>query len=729
MVEDRKSRMTIKFPSMRRFPSMVPIAVGALVWICASVLVVYAWRETQKRAERDAMAGLQAEAGLVVSLLQQRLQAFELVTTGAASLASGPAMPTREEWNDYVAGLDLPGRFPSMIGLGYARDIESAGLPNVQLEIRAQTGRLFSLQPRGVRAEYGPVVYLAPESIQTPMLIGYDMYSDPIRREAMAGAMDSGHPQLSGLVSMYLDQRAADAPSMQFYAPVYLGGIRPTTPAARRANKNGWVFIPFRVQEFVASSLRSMNREMRLRVDDVTDPLRARSLFRDSGVPAGAAAPTIRQDFDAYGRKFRLDFYRLGDFGTTGSAWVLWAGLPLALAIGLIAFLIVRTQSRAQALAERMSESYRRSEQRFRNSMRYSAIGKALLDSHGRIVEANPSLAHMLGKPQESLAGQLLGEQFIETGDALRTEQLQTLREGAYRTTRSLRRGDGQLRQAQLTFAPVPGDEGQDVVGLVQVEDITERVRAEAQVRALNRTLEERVAARTRELTQANGELESFAYSVSHDLRAPLRSIEGFSRLLQERYEDRLDEAGRSYLERVRNASTRMDGLIDAILKISRIGRSELHPRTTDLSQLAKEVVSELREQEPGREVDVRIDPGLAAWADPPLAQNLLQNLLGNAWKFTSSTAAPRIRMYRDGHAFVVEDNGAGFDPSYANKLFRPFQRLHGQEEFPGHGIGLASVRRILERHGGSIRAEGEPGKGARFIFVFPDRPADESNG
>jgi light-regulated signal transduction histidine kinase (bacteriophytochrome) len=256
---------------------------------------------------------------------------------------------------------------------------------------------------------------------------------------------------------------------------------------------------------------------------------------------------------------------------------------------------------------------------------------------------------------------------------------------------------------------------------------VTERLRAEAQVRALNRTLEARVAVRTRELTQANEELESFAYSVSHDLRAPLRSIDGFGRLLQERHAHALDDTGRAYLDRVRNASSRMDELIDAILKISRIGRSALKPAATDLSRIAGEIVAELRELSPDREVAVEIQPGLEAWADPTLARNLLQNLLGNAWKFTAATPDARIRLHRDGHAFVVEDNGAGFDPRYANKLFRPFQRLHPQEEFPGHGVGLASVRRVLERHGGSIRAEGEPGKGARFVFVFPEPAADES--
>ena len=721
--------MPIAFPLPRRFPSIVPLAVGAFACLLASLMVGYVWREAQRRAERDAMVELRSEAGLVVSLLQQRLQAFELVTTGGASLAAGAVMPTREEWNDYVDGLDLPTRFPSVIGLGYARDIQSVELPNVQLEMKARTGKLFSIEPRGIRAEYGPVVYLAPESIDTTGTIGYDMYSEPIRRDAMSRARESGHPQLSGPVSLYLDSRGLGIPSMQIYAPVYHGGIRPTTPAGRRANMAGWVFIPFRVPDFVESSLHSMNRKMRLRLEDVTDPRHGQTLFRDPGSPGFGTVPTIRLDVEAYGRTLRFDFHREGGFAAVGNAWLLWAGLPLALAIGLIVFLIVRTQARAQALADRMSESYRRSEQRFRRAMEYSAIGKALLDSHGRIVEANPSLARILGTTQDALAGQAMGEQFADADDPMRTGEMQSMQDGVHRTTRRLRRSDGEVRHAQLTFAPMPGEVGQDVVGLVQVEDVTERLRAEARVRALNRTLETRVAVRTRELTHANEELESFAYSVSHDLRAPLRSIDGFSRLLRERYGNALDDAGRAYLDRVRNASLRMDELIDAILKVSRIGRSELKPRSTDLSRLAEEIVSELRGQDPGRRVEVRIEPGLSAWADPALARNLLQNLLDNAWKFTASTPAPGIRLYRDGHAFVVEDNGAGFDPNYANKLFRPFQRLHPQEEFQGHGIGLASVRRILERHGGSIRAEGKPGEGARFVFVFPEPPAEEPPG
>jgi PAS domain S-box-containing protein len=492
------------------------------------------------------------------------------------------------------------------------------------------------------------------------------------------------------------------------------------------------VYAPIRVQTLVERTTLAAEREFDFRIRDVTGGGDA-PLYADPALRDGRARPppafTTTRDVEVHGRVWRIEFESppLAQVEAEGKELRTTVLVGLACALLLFAFILAlaMTEARATALAARLSESYRRSEQRFRNAMEYSAIGKALLDSHGRIVEANPAMAAIVGKSQQALVGESFGAQFADADEDFSTRQLR-VREGVYRTTRRLHRG-GEIRHAQLTYAPVPGEVGQDVVGLVQVEDVTERLRAEAQVRALNRTLEARVAVRTRELTQANEELESFAYSVSHDLRAPLRSIDGFGRLLQERHAHALDDTGRAYLDRVRNASSRMDELIDAILKISRIGRSALKPAATDLSRIAGEIVAELRELSPDREVEVEIEPGLEAWADPTLARNLLQNLLGNAWKFTAATPNARIRLHRDGHAFVVEDNGAGFDPRYANKLFRPFQRLHPQEEFPGHGVGLASVRRVLERHGGSIRAEGEPGKGARFVFVFPEPAADES--
>ena len=243
-------------------------------------------------------------------------------------------------------------------------------------------------------------------------------------------------------------------------------------------------------------------------------------------------------------------------------------------------------------------------------------------------------------------------------------------------------------------------------------------------MQALNRTLEARVAARTRELSEANRELESFAYSVSHDLRAPLRGIEGFSRMLGERHADGLDATGRDYLDRVRKGTARMGELIDALLKLARIGRAEPDVADVDLSALAADVASGLGDAEPARRVAIHIQPGMHADGDRTLLHNLLENLLGNAWKFTRGRDDARVEFRRETDAdgrdwFVVRDNGAGFDPDYANKLFKPFQRLHSQDEFPGHGIGLASVKRIVERHGGEIEAESQPGQGATFRFTL----------
>jgi signal transduction histidine kinase len=214
---------------------------------------------------------------------------------------------------------------------------------------------------------------------------------------------------------------------------------------------------------------------------------------------------------------------------------------------------------------------------------------------------------------------------------------------------------------------------------------------------------------------------------VSHDLRAPRRAIDGFSRLLAERHGDRIGEEGLEYLARVRNAASRMGTLIESLLKMARLGRGGIKAVPLDLSRMASDIVAELRAEDPAREVEVRIAPDLHADGDQTLLRSLLQNLLGNAWKFTCDVPHARIEFGLTGEGeFYVRDNGAGFPPEYAGKLFRPFQRLHTQEEFAGHGIGLASVKRIVERHGGSIRADGRPGEGATFFFTLPGESEPE---
>ncbi len=254
--------------------------------------------------------------------------------------------------------------------------------------------------------------------------------------------------------------------------------------------------------------------------------------------------------------------------------------------------------------------------------------------------------------------------------------------------------------------------------------ELVVRKQAEAEVRNLNADLELRVEERTSELKAANRELEAFSYSVSHDLRAPLRAMDGFSRILARQYENLLDDDGRHLLERVRQNAEQMAGLIDDMLRLSRITRAELRITRVDLTGMAREILETMHTAEPDRNVDIKITSGLRVNADERLLRVALENLIGNAWKFTSKTEKACIEIGVDvvGNEpiFFVKDNGVGFSMDYANKLFGPFQRLHTVEEFPGTGIGLAIVQRIFNRHGGKIWAEFKPGEGASFYFTLP---------
>ncbi len=249
-------------------------------------------------------------------------------------------------------------------------------------------------------------------------------------------------------------------------------------------------------------------------------------------------------------------------------------------------------------------------------------------------------------------------------------------------------------------------------------------VAARDALRRSNEELETRVAERTAALAQANRELEAFSYSASHDLRAPLRSMAGFAEVLHEDYGDRLDEEGRSHLQRIRRAAIRMGQLIDDLLQLARISRAELNKAAVNLSELAQDVFDEVASDSPGRSVKATFQKDLAAAADPTLLRVALQNLIENAWKYSSRRPDAEIafgaQIMSDGRpAYFVRDNGSGFDMAQAGRLFQPFVRLHGGEEYPGTGIGLATVARVIERHGGRVWAEAEKNKGATFFFTL----------
>jgi PAS domain S-box-containing protein len=372
---------------------------------------------------------------------------------------------------------------------------------------------------------------------------------------------------------------------------------------------------------------------------------------------------------------------------------------------------------------EHAQENVRR-ERDFRQQLIESIPGIFyLFDPAGRLLLWNRNLETILGRDTEELA-RLRSIDMFDAEDRARvreaTRQAQTA--GSASVEASLVTKYGARIPYIVTGIRIEVDGQQTFIGLGL--DISERKLAEQVIRDLNDTLEQRVRERTAALEASNRELESFSYSVSHDLRAPLRALHGFSHLLEEEYAHRLDSNGLDYLRRIRSASQRMGDLIDDLINLARVSRQELKPVAIDLSQLAGEVATTLAEQAPERAVVWNIAPGITASADPLLMRVALENLLGNAWKFTAKTPGAVIefgaRNIDGATAYFVHDNGAGFEMAYVDKLFKPFQRLHRPDEFAGTGIGLATVHRIVQRHGGRIWAESAPGRGAAFYFTLP---------
>jgi PAS domain S-box-containing protein len=377
----------------------------------------------------------------------------------------------------------------------------------------------------------------------------------------------------------------------------------------------------------------------------------------------------------------------------------------------------------------RIEEELRESEDKFRYVFDYSAVGKSITLPSGQIY-VNQAFCDMLGYTSDELQGQTWQEITHPDDIPMNQNLVDDMVQGRRDTLRYRKRylhKNGSVVWVDVSSAIRRNPEGLALYLMTTATNITEQVHAEEEIRRLNEQLEQRVRDRTLQLEAANRELEAFSYSVSHDLRAPLRGISGWATALEEDYGDTLNEEARGYLERILVESRLMSDLIDDLLQLSRVTRTDLEKTNVDLSAMVYSISERLRETHPKRRVEVRIQPDLHASCDIHLMQIVLTNLMDNAWKFSQPTKKAHVEFGRAGpdrqSAFYVRDNGVGFDMVYADKLFGAFQRLHKASEFPGTGVGLATVQRIIHRHGGRIWAEAEPDRGATFYFTLGENP------
>ena len=712
----------------RLFPSVV-LASVTIVLLALTAVGTLAMRSVLAEENREA---IEHAVGSAMDAINLQVQASIGEVTAIRSLFDASEQVTRHEFRAFVSG--FLNEAQGVQALEWIPRVLAADREAFEMELRASLGIAeASIHPERAADEYFPVAFVEPLA-GNESAVGFDLGSNPARMAALNEARDSGRPTATEHITLVQEAEAQFA--FLLFVPVYEGGGVPATVGERREALAGFSLGVFRFGDFLEAALPpSFHSELGLVVSDrAVDgvPHRLFSTEEDAERLLDAADVTVERSIEIAGQRLDLTFVGPRGFGVSGIllyGWlvVLVGGVVFAGVVFASGRLLMRGRQRALLAAAKLQLSNDEIGQR---ETAYAALlhGTHDLiqssDAEAKLQFVNRAWIERLGYTERETHG-------MTVWDVIHPDSLEHCR-GVFAGIMT-----GDVREFRATFQAKDGTPIEvEGVGSIRtrpdgppvtqtyLKDVTARMRAEADLTALNATLEHRVEERTSQLEAANAELESFAYSVSHDLRAPLRGIDGFSLALLREYEDKLDDTGKEYLHWVRDASQEMGRLIDDILRLSRVFRSDMIIEPVDLGAIARGIADELRETDGARAVEFTIVESAVAVADERLIHIALENLLRNAWKFTSRHEHAGIEFgveaREGGPVYFVRDDGAGFDMDYADKLFQPFQRLHSVGEFEGTGVGLAIVHRIIARHGGKIWAEGAVEEGATFYFTRP---------
>lgn len=706
----------------RRLPALGVLVLGALLAVLTWLAVARADLQAMEHEHERRFAQIAYE-------VESRTIQARNVLRGLQGLFIASEDVTRADFHQYARALEIEEGTMGLQAVQFARLVEHAGRDAYEARVRADTSLVaqgypqFSIRPEGTRTFYVVTEYNEPMR-GNEAAFGFDTAYGPVRLAVLAAARDAGETRASAPFKLVQGSQVG----VVLRAPLYRNGEPTQTVQQRRAAYLGQVSVVFVVDNLLGAALGNLfGADTQVTLTDLgptadgTAPPEADSLLGRYGqLPEHSLWRTpldASQTLIVAGRFWQVRMHAHPANPYLGVKALSAGSLVLAITLLALALAgrVLAQRDRAQALASGLRETLDQSEARAAALLDATLTGIITLDSKDRICSANPAAAALFGYSE----AQLDGMAFTELVPGLHPDDL---RAGTTQDLTVVTR-DGRSLPVAMSLGEVRY--GNEYLLLASFHDMTAQKRLEEQQRAFAQAMDDTVRERTAELTRVNEELEAFAYSVAHDLRAPARHVHGFARVIEQRHAGQLDATARNYLGRIQRASADMGRLIDGMLAFAQLGDHALLPVDVDLNALVQRTQAALEPELEGRRVQWHVGPLPTVRADQSLMAQVMANLLGNAVKYSARSDPSVIEVFADAsvpgeHRICVADNGIGIDMRHAARLFQVFSRLHHADEFDGTGIGLATVQRILDRHGGRVWVESEPDRGARFWFALP---------
>lgn len=699
-----------------------------IAWIILAIsllITALAWYMSRQYVNGRAQDRFSYRVKEIQEAIRGRMLEYEQVLRGGMGLFAASENVNRHEWHEYVANSRLQQYYPGIQGMGVSVPVRPEEKEAHIRKIRAEGFPEFTIHPAGQRNFYTSIIYLEPFDWRNQRAFGYDMYSEPNRRAAIDRAINTGRASISGMITLVQETDDDVQNGFLYYLPMYKPNVPLANPTQRRAAFTGLVYAAFRVDDLMHGILGSENSDVEFEIFDGETLAKERLLYSSDGTHHQADVPvypkyTATRDWELSGRKWTLYFVAQPAFLSWGehaqSLIVGFVGLVVDALLFLVIGSLSRQHERAVRLAKSMTRELRESQEQFRAVSDNANDAIISTDSKGMILYGNSAATCYFGYPDEELLGQPLSMLIPNWSQDLNDNGVSKDPDHMRKSGRVEPLDEVGLRKDGSMFPLAMSIAGWDAGGrsffAATIRDTTDFKRMEKDREQYMRGLE-----------RSNQELEQFAYVASHDLQEPLRKVTSFCQLLRAEYAGRLEGDADLYIDFAVDGAARMSSLISDLLSYSRIESQGKPLEPTDADTVCDSAISNLEIAILESGAVVTHDPLPQVFADRSQLTPLFQNLIDNAIKYCDDSRSPVVHVGSeiiDGDVrFCVSDNGIGFESQYSERIFAIFQRLHACDAYSGTGIGLAVCRKIVDRVGGRIWAESEPGQGSQFFFTI----------